>query len=265
MRKLNLAIILLSILTLTLASCASQPAAAVEETQAVTEPPATEAMETEEPPMETEEAMATEEMPMETEEPPMQTEEAAMAETEAVPAASPRVYIINPEESQASFSIFEELRGQPVTVVGVTKDVAGEISLDLSDLSSAQVSPIIIQAGSLATDADRRNQAIRNFVLQTGNYPQITFTPTSVSGLSGGAAPGESYTFQISGDLTIRDITQPETFDVEVQVVSENQISGVATSVIPLVDYNLQIPDVPFVANVGDEVPLEFRFVAISN
>jgi polyisoprenoid-binding protein YceI len=262
MRKLNLAIILLSIFALTLASCASQPA--VEETQAVTEPPATEVMETEEPPMETEEAIATEEMPMETEE-PMQTEEAAMAETEAVPAASLQVYIINPEESQASFSIFEELRGQPVTVVGVTNDVAGEISVDLSDLSSAQVSPIVIQAGTLVTDADRRNQAIRNFVLQTGNFPEIIFTPTSVSGLSGSGAPGETYTFQINGDLTIRDITQPETFDVEVQVVSENQLSGVATSVIPLVDYNLQIPDVPFVANVGDEVPLEFRFVAISN
>ena len=264
MRKLNLAIILISILALSLASCASQPAAAVEETQPASEPAATEAIPTEEPPMETEEPMATEEIPMETEA-PMQTEEAAMAETEAVPAGSPQVYIINPEESQASFSIFEELRGQPVTVVGITNDVAGEISVDLNDLSSAQVSPIVVQAGTLVTDADRRNQAIRNFVLQTGNYPQITFTPTSVSGLSGSAVPGQSYTFQITGDLNIRDITQAETFDVEVQVVSENQLSGVATSVIPLVDYNLQIPDVPFVANVGDEITLEFRFAALSN
>ena len=87
MRKLNLAIILISILALSLASCASQPTAAVEETQPASKPAATEAIPTEEPPMETEEPMATEEMVMETEA-PMQTEEAAMAETEAVAAAS---------------------------------------------------------------------------------------------------------------------------------------------------------------------------------
>ena len=138
-------------------------------------------------------------------------------------------------------------------------------AVDLGDLSTVQVGALNINARTFVTDDEKRNSAIRNRILHTDQYEFITFTPTEIAGLSGGAVPGQSYTFQITGDLTIRDITQTETFDVEVQVVSENQLSGVATSVIPLVDYNLQIPDVPFVANVGDEITLEFRFAALSN
>jgi polyisoprenoid-binding protein YceI len=172
------------------------------------------------------------------------------------------VFQINQEESQASFNIFEELRGQPKDVIGTTNEMAGEIALDTNDLSTAQVGVIQVNARTLSTDDDRRNQAIRNRILFTDNYEFITFTPTEIRGLEGEAAVRQEFTFQIAGDLTIRDITKPVVFDVSAQLVTENQLTGSAVAKIQRGDFNLVIPNVPFVANVGEEVALEINFVA---
>jgi polyisoprenoid-binding protein YceI len=187
--------------------------------------------------------------------------ETPQSSADTAPAA-PVIFAISQADSQASFTIYEELRGQPKNVLGVTDQVAGEIALNASDLSSTQVGAIQVNARTLATDDDRRNQAIRNRILFTDSYEFITFTPTAISGLSGGAAPGQTFEFQITGDLTIRDVTQEVVFNVSAQMVSEGQISGTATAVIQLADFNLAVPNVPFVANVGQEVTLEVKFVA---
>jgi polyisoprenoid-binding protein YceI len=172
------------------------------------------------------------------------------------------IFQILQDGSEASFSIFEELSGQPKTVVGVTNQVAGEIAIDLSDLSKTQVGVIQVNARTLVTDSDRRNRAIRNFILNTDQYEFITFTPTAVTGLSGVAQPGQPFTFQIAGDLTIRNVTQPVVFNVTAQGESPARLSGTATAVVKRSDYNLTIPSVPNVANVGEEVTLEIDFVA---
>lgn len=176
--------------------------------------------------------------------------------------SSPLIFQISQEESQASFTIFEELRGQPKDVIGITDQIAGEIALTPSDLSNAQVGVINVNARTLVTDDDRRNQAIRNRILFTDNYEFITFTPTEIRGLEGEAAVGQEFTFQIAGDLTIRDITQPVVFDVTAQMVSEEQLTGSAVATIQRGDFDIAIPSVPFVANVGEEIALEINFVA---
>jgi polyisoprenoid-binding protein YceI len=171
------------------------------------------------------------------------------------------IYQITPGESQVRFNIFEELRGSPKDVIGASDQVAGEVALDLSDLSTAQVGVIQVNARTFVTDDDRRNQAIRNRILFTDQYEFITFTPTEVRGLSGSGEPGQSFSFQIAGDLTIRDITQPVVFEVSAVGESADRIVGTATTSISRADYNLIVPDVPFVANVSDEVTLEIDFV----
>ncbi len=194
---------------------------------------------------------------------PVQT--TASAGDAALPGTSAglAVYQIDQAQSQASFTIYELLRGSPKNVVGTTSQVAGEVAVDLSDLSTAQAGEILINARTLATDDDRRNGAIRNRILFTDQYEYVSFKPTQVSGLSGSAAPGQAYTFQISGDLTIRDVTQPVTFDVTVTVESPERLVGTAKTTIRRADYGINIPSVPFVANVGDDVALEIQFVLV--
>jgi polyisoprenoid-binding protein YceI len=190
------------------------------------------------------------------------------AASEASPAAEVSdtgdltVLQIVPSESQARFILSEVLRGQPTTVVGATDQVAGEIAVNPNDLSTAQVGVIQVNARDLTTDSNQRNQAIRNRILHTDNFEFITFAPTSVIGLDGSAQPGDTFTFQLAGDLTIRDITQPVTFEVTATVEALNQLSGTAVTTVQRAAYGLNIPSVPHVADVSEEVRVELDFVA---
>jgi polyisoprenoid-binding protein YceI len=119
-----------------------------------------------------------------------------------------------------------------------------------------------INARTLVTDNSFRNRAINNQILDTGTYEFITFTPTAINGLPDSVNVGDTVTFTIVGDLTIRDITTEVTFDVEAAAVSDTQISGTASTLITREAYDLVIPSVPQVANVEEEVELYIDFVA---
>jgi polyisoprenoid-binding protein YceI len=165
--------------------------------------------------------------------------------------------------TEARFIIDEVLRGEPTTVVGVTNKVSGEILVNLEDVAATEVSPISIEAGTLRTDNNFRNGAIENFILQSGSYPLITFTPTSINGLPEEVAVGDTVTFELTGDLTIREITQQVTFTVSVTATSKTQMRGSASTTILRQDFELSIPSVPQVASVSPQVDLELEFIAL--
>ena len=190
------------------------------------------------------------------------SEASPTAEATAATTNELTVLQIIPDQSEVRFILSELLRGQPKTVVGATSQVAGEIAVNPSDLSTAQVGVIQVNARDLTTDSNQRNQAIRNRILNTDSFEFITFTPTGINGLDGSAQPGDTFTFQLAGDLTVRDVTQPVVFEVTATVDALNQLSGTAVTTIQRADYNLNIPSVPQVADVSEEVRVELDFVA---
>lgn len=175
---------------------------------------------------------------------------------------SPIIFEIVPAESEARFYIDEVLRGTPTTVVGATDQVAGQFSVNPNDLSITQVGIIQVNARTLATDNQLRNRAIKNRILLTDDYEFITFIPQDLIGLPETGAVGETYTFQIMGDLTITDVTQQKTFDVTATAVSDTRLEATATTAFLYTDFELFIPDAPAVDTVDDEVRLEIEFVA---
>ena len=194
-------------------------------------------------------------------------DETANNDTDAVEveSAGPErvLFEIVQAESEARFILDEILRGNPKTVIGVTDQIAGEILFDAADPASAQVGTILINARTLVTDDNRRNRTIGNQILDSGNFEFISFTPTAITGLPASVGAGESVTFQVIGDLVIRDVTNKVTFQVTVVPVSADRLEGMASTTILRGDFGLNIPNVPFVANVGEEVLLEFDFVAL--
>ncbi|MCL4264300.1 MAG: YceI family protein [Anaerolineae bacterium] len=208
------------------------------------------------PPTNTPQPEATEAAPEPTAVPPTDTPEPT-ADSGVL-----RVYEISQEESQVSFTLDEDLRGLRNTVIGVTDQVAGQIAVNLQDLAATQVGIIQVNARTFATDNEFRNNAISNQILDTNDYEFITFTPTAVNDLPDSVAVGETVSFEIVGDLTIRDITQEVTFTVTVTAVTEERLEGTASTQVLRGDYNLTIPEVPGVANVTDEVLLELTLVA---
>ena len=179
------------------------------------------------------------------------------------PVASPDVVELEfSEGTEARFSIYEDLRGEPFTVVGVTTEVVGRVRVDPSDLSRSEMGEILINARTFATDSSNRDRAIRGPILAAEQYEFITFRPAEITGLSGAAEDGGEYTFSVAGELTVREITRPVTFAVVARWSAEGRLEGLASATVLRPDFGLTVPSVPFVANVGDEVGLELAFTA---
>lgn len=176
------------------------------------------------------------------------------------------VFQLEQDGTTAEYNIYELLNGEDKTVVGTTNQVAGEIALNLSDLSQSQIGEIRINARTFATDSDRRDNAVARFILQSEDDVNefIIFQPTEISGLEGSASVGDSITFQVTGNLTVAGVTQSIIFDVTATLESETTLSGHAQTIISREAFNLSIPEVPSVANVGDEVTLKLDFTAAS-
>ncbi len=171
-------------------------------------------------------------------------------------------FVIVAEESEARFIIEEELLGQPKTVIGTTNALSGELTVDTENPAASAIGTIQIEAGTFITDNDRRNGAIRRFILQSNQYQFITFTATELMGLPDAIAVGDDVEFEVTGDLTVRDISSPVLFIVTLQVVSESELRGTASTIVVRDALELTIPQVPSVANVGEEFIIEFDFVA---
>jgi polyisoprenoid-binding protein YceI len=200
------------------------------------------------------------------------TQIAASTSTSASPSEIPQQVLLSTDpiiaelvqaESQVRFLIDEILNGQPKTVVGVTDQVAAQIIIDPTNPSNVQMGQVTVNARTLATDNNFRNRAIQNEILDTAQFEFITFTPKSFLDLPEEGAIGETFVFQIVGDLTIRDVTKEVTFDVTVTVDSDIRLHGLATAVISRKQMGLGLIELPpQVASVDDTVTIEIEFVA---
>ena len=93
------------------------------------------------------------------------------------------------------------------TVKGRFADVTGTIVADEVNIGDSNVE-VTMQAESLDTRTGERDAHLRSpDFLDVDRYPTITFRSTSVR--------GTKEKFQVTGDLTIRDVTKPITLDVE--------------------------------------------------
>lgn len=190
---------------------------------------------------------------------------APVAQAPATGSSVASVFEIDPNASSARFVIDEILRGSPYTVVGTTNQVAGQIAADLDDLDTAKVGEIRINARTLTTDADGRNRMLKNQILLTDQHEYIVFAPKQMVGVPESVTVGQSFNFQMVGDLTIRGTTREATFDVSVTPTTEDRLEGTAKSVIRYADWGVTIPQVPSVAGVADQVALHLDFVAVDS
>lgn len=175
------------------------------------------------------------------------------------------LYRINTELSEVRFILTEELFGTPKTVIGATDQIAGDIIVDFGNPANSQVGEIRINARTLETDDENRNRALRNQILQSrqDEFEFSTFVPTRISGLPEEPIEvGETLTFEITGDLTVRHITNTVTFTVTATLASEERLEGSASTMVTREAYELTIPNAPGVANVSNDVSLEISFVA---
>lgn len=182
-------------------------------------------------------------------------------DTEPVAVGGGTVFALA-DDSTVTFELDEAVRGSDSHVVATNNEVEGQLRIDPADLSTVELGTIVVGAQTFETDSSNRDRAIRGPILNASAFPEITFVPTILDGLSGAATVGTPFSFTITGDLTIRDVTQQVTFDAIATLESDDLVEGVATGTVSREAFGLIIPSVAAVADVSDDVILTIDFLA---
>ncbi len=181
-------------------------------------------------------------------------------------ADSAVLYQLDKAESSVSFEIDEILNGNPFRVVGVTTEVAGEVLIDFDDPTASQLGTIVINVRTLATDSGFRDRAIRGPILGSSRDENefATFEPVDIEGLPDLVTMGEPVPLRITGTFSLSGVSRPVTFDAAVTVVSGERVEVTGTATVLRSDFGLNIPDVPSVSGVADEILLVIDLVAVA-
>lgn len=188
-------------------------------------------------------------------------EPAAPAATEPA-AGNVVIFRIVPGESSVSYEVGETFLDQNrfATAIGVTPQVSGEISLDAANPQSASIGEIVVDISQLTSDSSRRDRALRDRFLQSSMFPNAVFKPTSIDGLPAAYTEGQEIAFKVTGDLTVREATQPVTFDVTARLEG-GALIGAATAMIKMSAFGVG-PISLAMLRTEDDVKLAFNFVA---
>ncbi len=197
-------------------------------------------------------------------------EAAAVEQTQRQDAEEPSglegqaIFVLDPELSQARFIIGEILANQPNTVIGINNQVQGGGVFNFVEPALSTLDEFLIDSSGFETDSRMRDRAIRNFVLRSGQFPVISFQPIDIIGIPTEIVVGDTVSFEIVGQLTIREVTKEVTFEGVATMVAMDRVEGLAAATVLRSDFGLSIPSVPRVAGVDEEFTLEIEFVAVA-
>jgi polyisoprenoid-binding protein YceI len=145
---------------------------------------------------------------------------------------------------------------------GTTKDVNGTVEYD------SQTGEFIkgeVQVGLASIDSGNgvRDARMRNEFLQTDKFPTALFVVKKIENFpkfSAWKQWGNRQKGKIIGDLTIKNITKPVTFEAEA-IYTGKELKVTGTSKVKMTDYGITPPSL-FLVTVEDSVGLEFDALA---
>ncbi len=187
------------------------------------------------------------------------TEPSAATEPAGVGLADGQLRLVLADEgNEARYRVTEQLvrLDLPSDAVGVTNDISGELVINADGTVVSDASQFSVGLSTLTSDSSRRDGFIKSNVLNTNTYPTADFVPTEAIGLASPLPSSGPVAFQLVGDLTVRDVTRPVTWDFTGDV-QDNALIGTATTSFTFAEFNLTQPRVPVVLSVDENIRLE--------
>ena len=122
-------------------------------------------------------------------------------------------------------------------VEGSFKSFDGSLENSKDDFSDAKIN-FTVDVSSISTDNEMRDNHLKSDdFFNAAKFPQITFSSTSFQPLGNNK-------YKLTGNLTIRDVTKPVSFDVsyggQVNAMGGTHIGFKAKTTINRLDYNLK-------------------------
>jgi polyisoprenoid-binding protein YceI len=183
----------------------------------------------------------------------------AVSTTAAAAATAATItYKVVASGTKADYRVREQLvrLSAPSDAVGTTTGVTGSIVLGADGTIVSDQSKLVVDLSTLQSDSNMRDGFVGNNTLNLSQYPNATFVPTAITGLTAPLPTSGQQTFQLTGNLTIHGVTKPATFAVTSQV-SGNDVTGVATTNFKFEDFGMTPPHAGAVLSVVDAVKLE--------
>jgi polyisoprenoid-binding protein YceI len=158
--------------------------------------------------------------------------------------------------SAAGYRVAEVLVGQDTEAVGRTSDVTGQLLIAGTTIDSATFE---VDMTTVTSDESRRDNQFRGRIMDTATYPSATFELTEPIDLEAVPDDLEEVTASVTGELTLRGVTNEVTFDLTARRNDDTiEVNGAIP--ISLADYD--IPDASLgPATVGDTGEVEFLLV----
>ncbi len=199
-------------------------------------------------------------------EPPAATvEPAAEPAAQAGDVEEPHLarFVIVPEESEARYSINEVFisdNNTLATAVGVTSQVQGGMTLNYDDPAASEFDQFVVDISTLRSDRSRRDRAIRRQWLESSTYPLAVFDVREVRNFPADPQEGEPISFQLAGDMTVKETTQEVVWEVTATLEGD-RLNGAATLETTLESFNIPVPSIANILRVTDGITLTLDFV----
>ena len=181
-------------------------------------------------------------------------------------------FVIDPEASSASYIVGEEFFGGALSkygipagrqnTVGTTQAIEGTFELNPDDLDNPLgTATFTVNLAELSSNQGLRDRWLRDNGPEFNQYPTAEFVATSIENAPDSYTEGDNAEFQLLGNMTIREITQPVTFDVTA-TLQDGVIAGTAIAPMKLTDFDIEPPDFANTLTVQDDFEVRVDFVA---
>jgi polyisoprenoid-binding protein YceI len=188
----------------------------------------------------------------------------AISATAAGTTASSASWTVT-DKSKATVRVREQLVGVslPSDAVLTATGAKGSFALN-ADGTFASGSKITFDLATLSSDERDRDNFVKRDTLQVSQFPTAEFVPTKTSGLAVPLPTSGTFTFTLTGNMTIKGRTKEVTFDVTAKRdASDLTVTATANPTWKFGDFGMSAPSVPFrVLSVTDEIRAVIDLVA---
>jgi polyisoprenoid-binding protein YceI len=168
-------------------------------------------------------------------------------------------FVVDSSGSSAKYVVEETLAGLPATAVGETSEVSGNLFLTVDGIEPSLPSGFQVDLRTLTSDESRRDNYIRGTTLQTSQYPFATFEITGMTGFPADYVEDTEVELTLTGDLTVKDVTLPITWQVKARKVGDT-MTAVADTEFKMSEFGISPPQVA-IAQAKDGVQLQVVLV----
>ncbi len=170
-------------------------------------------------------------------------------------------YVLAASGNEVQYAVREELAGInfPYDAVGKTSAVVGAIVLDAKGAIVPAQSHITIDVSTLKSDRANRDRYLKTKALETDSYPKVEFVATGFHGFPATLPATGDFTFEMVGNLTVRTVTKPVTWQVTA-TATNGELSGSAKTAFKFGYVGMEVPSAFMVMQLEDNLKLQFNF-----